>query len=232
MSKKTKKKTLIQEFQDMLKNGYSTQKVIQFLSCENASLIAKTGMNYVFSAEEREELYDFYSFFMEKYGKKTYSARIENWGQEPFIFRLTENLYDQDREQELLNVLNTASENIKLEAFSLAEKLLSIKKDKILNCFNANGYSTYKLPDSKISVEDRKYLQAVCAEMLSCDGVIVVRVFGKKGEANQLFSVRSDGKGHWIPVPKKVTKESHCTAPDGSQLEPEIGLVYTEISKW
>ncbi|WP_368191401.1 hypothetical protein [Blautia sp. 1033sp1_1033st1_G9_1033SCRN_220408] len=141
-------------------------------------------------------------------------------------------MYDQDRELELLNVLNTASENIKLEAFSLAEKLLSIKKDKILNCFNANGYSTYKLPDSKISVEGRKYLQAVCAEMLSCDGVIVVRVFGKKGEANQLFSVRSDGKGHWIPVPKKVTKESHCTAPDGSQLEPEKGLVYTEISKW
>ncbi|MBT9841502.1 hypothetical protein [Blautia sp. MCC283] len=48
MSKRTKKKTIIQKFQDMLKNGYSTQKVIQFLSCENAALIAKTGIDYVF----------------------------------------------------------------------------------------------------------------------------------------------------------------------------------------
>lgn len=107
-------------------------------------------MDYVFSAEEREELYDFYNFFMEKYDEKTYSARIENWGQEPFIFRLTEVLYDQDREQELL-------------------------KRKL---------------------------------------------------------VKSDEKGHWIPISKKVMEECHCTAPDGSTLEPEENLIYTEISKW
>lgn len=41
MSNRTQKKTLIQEFQDMLRSGYSTQKVIQFLSCKNAALIEK-----------------------------------------------------------------------------------------------------------------------------------------------------------------------------------------------
>ena len=99
MSRKITKpnETLVQEFKKTMQNGYSVKKIIQFLSGCNARLIALTGTNHVFSTEEKEQLYDFYDYFMEKYGEKTYSARMENWGQEPFIFRLTEDLYDQDR---------------------------------------------------------------------------------------------------------------------------------------
>lgn len=87
-----------------------------------------------FSAEEREELYDFYNFFMEKYGEKTYRARMQNCGQEPYIFRLTEYLYDTDRENTLMQCLQTASENVIQEAQVLKEKLLSIKRKKHLSC--------------------------------------------------------------------------------------------------
>ena len=61
---------------------------------------------------------------------------------------------------------------------------------------------------------------------------LVVRIWGRKGEPNQLFGVKSDEKGHWIPISKKVMEDCHCTAPDGSTLKPEENLIYTEISKW
>lgn len=222
---------MIQEFQDILKNGYSTQKVIQFLSCEKAELIAKTGMDYVFSTEEREELYDFYNFFMENYGEKTYRARMQNWGQEPYIFRLTEHLYKEDRANNLRHYFQTAPENIFREAVALKEKLLSIKREKILSCVNQEGEFKYELPDKQIDMYE-DFVVSICLEMILKNGVMVVRVLGRKGEANQLFSVKSDEKGHWIPISKKVMEECHCTAPDGSTLEPEENLIYTEISKW
>ena len=188
-------------------------------------------MKYVFSAEERKEFYDFYDFFMENYGEKTYHARMQNWGQEPYIFCLTEQLYNEDRANALMHYFQTAPENIFREAVTLKEKLFSIKREKILSCANQKGEFEYELPDKQIDMYE-DFVVSICLEMILKNGVIVVRVLGKKGESNQLFSVKSDRKGHWPPISKQIMEECHCIAPDGSTLKPEENLIYTEISKW
>ena len=56
---------------------------------------------------------------------------MREWGQEPLIFRYTENLYMQDREKERKKLVEQAtSEEIK-EAKKFRDQLLRIHQDKI-----------------------------------------------------------------------------------------------------
>ena len=221
---------IIKDFQKAMQEGYSTKKAIRFLSGCNAQLIGRTGMNLNFSVKEKEDLYDFYGFFMKNYGDKTYHARMQSWGQEPFIFRLTEALYEQDEENKWMTLLDSASEEVLKEANDLLEKLFSDKTKRQLSYMDGNDSFTLEVPRS-LDKDDRKLFLSICVQMIEKNGVIVLRIFGERNEPNRILSVRSDGKGHWIPVSKDVMKESHCTAPDDSKLQPEENLIYTEISR-
>ena len=129
-----KKESLINAFQNYMGRSFSNDKMLRFLSAYNATLLAMTATKKEFTKEEKETLYEFHDWFLEKYGEKTYKARMREWGQEPLIFRYTENLYMQDREKERKKLVEQAtSEEIK-EAKKFRDQLLRIHQDKILNC--------------------------------------------------------------------------------------------------
>lgn len=81
-----KKESLINAFQNYMGKSFSNDKMLRFLSAYNATLLAMTATKKEFTKEEKETLYEFHDWFLEKYGEKTYKARMREWGQEPLIF--------------------------------------------------------------------------------------------------------------------------------------------------
>ena len=71
-----KKESLINAFQNYMGRSFSNDKMLRFLSAYNATLLAMTATKKEFTKEEKETLYEFHDWFLEKYGEKTYKARM------------------------------------------------------------------------------------------------------------------------------------------------------------
>ena len=91
--------TIIEQFENHTFPQYDTEKIIEFLSMKNAEFLAKASLGL--NEKDQKDIVDFYNYFMEKYDEKTLDVRLEQWGREPFIFRLAEEYlgYDDDFEE-------------------------------------------------------------------------------------------------------------------------------------
>lgn len=117
-----KRKNLIQEFLTYTGSDPSTNEIIGFLAIKNAEYLAKNEANHgQFSKEERKDLYEFYNYFAEHFEKQTRDARLRNWGQEPYLFRLTIDLYEWEQ-QELKNLSEELPEKNQIRNGSTQEK--------------------------------------------------------------------------------------------------------------
>lgn len=229
-----KRKNLIQEFLTYTGSDPSTNEIIGFLAIKNAEYLAKNEANHgQFSKEERKDLYEFYNYFAEHFEKQTRDARLKNWGQEPYLFRLTIDLYEWEQ-QELKILSEELPEKIRSEMEALKKKLIEIPKKKIISCISSQGAYAYDFP-AVITEEEREaidncFLEIYC-EMITCQGVMTVRAIGNEAEKDCLFGIVFWGDGTWEPVSKKDMEESHCIDAQGHPIPPEPNTIYTEIER-
>ena len=226
-----KSKNLIQEFLTYTGSDPSTNEIIGFLAIKNAEYLAKNEANHgQFSKEERKDLYEFYNYFAEHFDKQTQDTILRNWGQEPYLFRLTIELYEREQ-QELKNLSEELPEKIRSEMEALKKKLIEIPKKKSIS---SQGASAYRFP-AVITEEEREaidncFLEIYC-EMITCQGVMTVRAIGNEAEKDCLFGIVFWGDGTWEPVSKKEMEESHCIDAQGHPIPPEPNTIYTEIER-
>lgn len=226
-----KKDSMKDSFIDYIKGSHEVQQILEFLSVYSAYMLTLIYQEHKFSKQEKENLYEFYDYFMENYGEDTYEDRMQNWGQEPLILRYTENLYELDREEERENCVKHASKAEKQEVSHFLDQLMKIKKDKVFICMNESHSDAYQMP-GKVEKSELEFMysffRSVLMEMLKTDGAIVVRVLGNNKENDQLFGVHCN-EGKFIYSSKSEIKDAHCTAPDGKRLLPEEGTTYTSF---
>ena len=158
---------------------------------------------------------------------------MRNWGQEPYLFRLTIDLYEWEQ-QELKNLSEELPEKIRSEMEALKKKLIEIPKKKIISCISSQGASAYGF-SAVITEEEREafdncFLEIYC-EMITCQGVMTVRAIGNEAEKDYLFGIVFWGDGTWEPVSKKDMEESHCIDAQGHPIPPEPNTIYTEIER-
>ena len=223
--------TLTESFKKFIEKDDSTERILNFLSVQNSRYLAKSGISEEFSKEEKEELYDFYSYFMENYGEQTQSARYNNWGNEAFIFRLADSLYSDDCQRENIEFMKTVSKDVLKEAKSLTEKIFSIRKDKHVSCCTDGDMWIFYIPKT-IS---KKFLQTAkeettvyFAKIIALTGTIVVRIFNDGTKPDQIFGIIGT-ESSWLPISKDKMK----TADIKAQKNCNIGEImeYIEIEK-
>ena len=229
-----KRKNLIQEFLTYTGSDPSINEIIGFLAIKNAEYLVKNETNHgQFSKEERKDLYEFYNYFAEHFEEQTRDARLRNWGQEPYLFRLTIDLYERDQ-QELKNLSEELPEKIRSEMEALKKKLIEIPKKKIISSISSQGASAYGFPavitEDEQESFDHCFLEIYC-EMITCQGVMTVRAIGNEAEKDYLFGIVFWEDGTWEPVSKKEMEEAHCTDAQGHPIPPEPNTIYTEIER-
>ena len=65
--------------------------------------------------------------------------------------------------------------------------------------------------------------------MIANLGAMTVRLIKKQG--TEIFGIRTLPIGVWSPISKEEMRKAHTTAPNGIELEPEDGVIYTEIMR-
>lgn len=82
-------KTITERFK-AYDGNLSRKEIIQFLSIENASALARMGLDGSLTAEQELEYLDFYHYFSDLYAndEKLTSMMFENWGDLPLVIRI------------------------------------------------------------------------------------------------------------------------------------------------
>lgn len=223
--------TLTESFKKFIAKDNSIENILKFLSIQNARYIAKSGGSNEFSKEEKEELYEFYSYFMENYGAQTRDARYDNWGDEAFILVLADTLYQEDCERANEEFIKNVSEDVLKEAENLTEKMFAIRKGKHFSCYANNDMWTFSLRKGI----PKKFLQSIkrettvyFAKIIVMEGAIVIRIFNDDKGPDQIFGIRGT-KTSWIPIPKDEMKAADLESQGQNDIH-EI-LEYIEFEK-
>lgn len=228
------KGTLLEKFTKYLESHKKKSDVIKFLSVINAKYI---GMRNQFSEKDKEEIIEFAAYFETYFYDLMYEDMMENWGQDPYILRLAEQMVLEGHLAERKEVIKNASEAVKKEAKTLADTLFNIREYR---CFTTSYFSPeegavsgqMELPKTiyKEELNDAKEeLYYVCIQVVENRGSIVTRLV-KKDHA-EVFGIRVLPFGVWSPISKEEMQTASLTTPNGIELEPEEGVVYTEIQR-
>lgn len=230
-----KEGTILERFRLYISKHKKKSDIINFLSVVNAELIGLGGMEKI-STEKANEILEFADYFNENFYDIMFDDMMDNWGQDPFVLRLADEIEDELYVQARNEYLSTLPEFIKTEAETLCDTLFSIRENKRLTfVFNdEDGYETeyVEIPKSipKQQLKDFKdNLLLGCVFCIEGYGAITVRLFKKDHE--EIFGIRILPNGIWSPISKEEMREASLTTPDGIELEPEEGVVYTEIQR-
>lgn len=224
------KGTLLENFLEYLKTNKKKSDIMSFLSATNAQYLGMTHAGL--DDKKKKEVLDFAEYFMENFYDLMYEDMMENWGDDPFILRLACNIMVEEHEKERRKVIESASAHIRKEARFLADVLFAIRKYRWFTFNFQDGYIKYELPGTipKNELRDAKEeLLYCCTMMLESYGVAVVRTDCK--DHQEVFGIRTSPKRCWEPVEAEVTKRASLVTPDGFELEPEDGVIYTEIQR-
>lgn len=170
---------------------------------------------------------------MKHFEKQTRNARMKNWGQEPYLLRLTLNLYEEDQ-QKLRELGESLSDDIKHEIRILKEKLTEIPREKLISCVSNHGTSTYNFPAVITEKEQESFdncFMKIYYETFTCQGAMTVRIIGEKQEKNLVFGIAFGNDGTWKPISKEEMEDAHCTDSHGERIPPEPNTIYTEIER-
>lgn len=225
------KKSILDEFKDVIKKSDKPENIISFLSVTNARLLAKIGTNQV-DEDLKKEIIEFYNFFMENYEAETRKARKNNWPNDALVLRMGSEFAYEDYQNNIKNKIDSFPSDILQEAEILNDIIFGFRKDKILTLnHNTEHIESLSIPrtipreylnDSKETV-----LLHIC-ELIDTGGSIVVRLMDKK--ANSVFGVLCAQK-KWFPIPKNNMEWCHNHDTEGNPLEPEQNLTFIEIKK-
>lgn len=228
----SKAQTIKEKYQLLLSKNYNLEDVANFISGQNAELIAKFASNQELPEELYEEVFDFCDLFFSTISEKEYNMIIEMWGREPFIFQFA----NASRENYEKNYVAQLNSKVKREAESLSNTLWRIRKKRIMSFISTsedgkNSEMTIVLENTiprNLTNFNKTHLTFACAKMIiSESGGLVVRTIDRKKQI-EIFGIRSRN-GKWKPISKDEMIYCHTLQPDGSRTAPEKGVIYTEL---
>ena len=186
-----------------------------------------------------EEYAEFFDYFTSHHMNEEMEDRfMENWGNYPYVLRFAaacKDYIENERMEDLIRGLNKKQLS---EVESLCEKIFAIRKHRLIVviCPESGDRYTLKLPATIRKKELDGYrhgLKRLCAIVIK-NGIMFVRTYEKNpknmSDPHDIFAVKSDDSGNWIPVSKKELLFCHTKTPTG-MIEPELNANYTEITK-
>lgn len=224
-----KGKTLIEKFCSVVKEGETTvSDIIGILSVFNAQYLSKAQSG--FSAAEKEDVMDFYDFYMENFYDLTIDQMEDNWGDLPYILRLGGMFIDEENRDFLNSLIENITEKEKQEAKALAETLTQIRKDKLISVSTPSiqtQYTMYKTIPKDFFRKAKEELYRLCCVMIHERGAMTIRAFNDKTQMQEIFGIQTIPIGIWRPISKEEMINAHTLAPNGMRLAPEPGVEYT-----
>jgi hypothetical protein len=225
--------TILEQFQDYVKDHKKVSDIIGFLSIQNARLLRFGNDVDNIPADLGTEIVEFVAYFLENYDDVTREARYENWGdQDARIIRAANAIYENNWMKERMEIWNSLPDIQKHEAETLRDTIMDIRADRIISAVDGDGDSwQFEIPHTIY----REYLQSykdtlllyLAKSFLYPGGGIMVRLI--KRSSTELFGIQVLPIGIWRPLPKEETIDAHTLTLDGERIPPEKGLIYTEI---
>lgn len=232
MSKKNKtpkRLTIWEEFQEqgLATDGQAPDKIIQFLSIQNARLL---GMTACATQEQIDAISDEAAIFFVRFSsifgdnKKLIRKIEENWPQKPLIFRVA---------QDVLSLKSWKPIRAKLakNVLTLADYIFRTLEDRYLtiSCGPSEDASQqYQFPKT-VPPKDLYSLEAciICTILdagLASEGSIVFR-HGDNEKAQYILEGVVCRKGDFLAIPAESMKVAYETMPDGT-AEPDPTVTY------
>ena len=225
--------TLIEQFSAFLEENKKKSDIIAFLE-EIGEQYQRYGENVPF--EKAEEAIEFADYFYENFYDVMQIEIMMKWGDDPYILRLATALEYQMYSEERKNYIQSLLPAMRKEAETLADTLFSIRLER---CFTfvyvedeniING--VFRLPRviRKRDLEDAKEeLLFICCKLIQNKGVVITRITQK--DHDEIFGIRVLPIGVWSPLTSEEVRSASLITANGIELEPEEGVVYTEIQR-
>jgi hypothetical protein len=224
--------TILERFKNFLEDyndNPSPSDIVGFISCENARFLCYRYNNLDNIPETiQEDIYEFYNYFLDYYDAYTYTARMENWGAEPLIMRVGQEIDDmkenEDRDKYIQNCPKVLHENAK----DLADRLMNIRKDKYMTViYSEEEKIPYKIPkiipkENLLNIKND--VLAICIQMIVEGGAMVVS-YAKNSYEAETFAIGSNGI-NWISVPKEELEDARDEDFENSF---DSSITYTDI---
>ena len=232
-------KTVLERFKNFVKRNDSPNGLLDILSVENARAIGLNGVegNSVF--ENAEEYAEFFDYFGNHYLNEEMEDRfMENWGDYPYVLRFAAACKDYIENKRMEEFIQELNKKQLAEMESLCEKIFAIQKHRIIVviCPETGERYTLELPATirKNELDGYRHgLKRLCAIVIK-NGIMFVRTYEKNpknmSDPHDIFAVKSDNSGSWVPVSKEELLFCHTKTPAG-MIEPELNAIYTEIVK-
>lgn len=223
--------TILEQFLRYMKTHRKVSDIIGFLAVKNAEMLFYQNPLDV-SEGLKKELIDFYNYFMDEYGAVTEIARMENWGEDDALTLRMGSYFLYEKEQESQKAyMSSLPPLVKQEGEKLMETIFDIRQSKNVTILCADYVDTFHFPKTipKKELKDAKQeFLFSCCQMVDRIGSMVVRLFESDG-TYRVFGIRVFDNKIWSPVSKEEMEAASLMTPSGERLEPEEGVVYTEI---
>lgn len=227
------KGTILQQFKNYVKKNMSVDEIIGFISVTNARLLCTC--EHGLSEKDAIEIVEFVDYFMENYYEKTKKEIKENWPDDPLIFRLANQILENDLDEQIDYLSSLMTYHQLKSANNLCNLIFDIRENRIISITAHIDGSPFrdaiqlkKYIPAKILEREKKELYRFCCLMLLGNGAIVVRVIYDRDDV-EIFGVRTNNKGEWEAVNKKEMYTAFTTDPDGNRIPLEKGVTITEI---
>ena len=224
------KKTMKEKYEAIVSKNYKPEDVVQFIAQQNAYLLSVCG-NGIVTSDVKKEVVDFVQYFNETCTDEIMKALWNNYGRMPFIFAIANQFMWEEMICSERKYLSALSNHSKKVAKSLFKRLWNIRKDRILHFSCDNEFMkieiNHSVPADMIN-DMRTHLLCWCAKMInSTAGGLCVRTIDKDRKI-EVFGIRAFG-GKWEPLTSEEIYYAHTYTPDGTRIEAEKGVVYTDI---
>lgn len=224
--------TILERFKNFLEDyneNPSPSDIVGFISCENARFLCYRYNNLENIPENiQEDIYEFYNYFLDYYDAYTYNARMENWGDEPLIIRVGQEIDDMKENEDRDKYIQSCPKVLRENAKDLADRLMNIRKDKYMTViYSEEEKIPYKIPKiiPKQNLLDVKNdVLAIAIQMISEGGAMVVS-YAKNSYEAETFAVGSNGI-NWISVPKE---ELEAARDEDFENSFDSSITYTDI---
>lgn len=222
--------TILEQFEYFIKDHRKVSDIIDFLSVQNASLLAFS-FNEI-PEQKANEIIEFVDYFDDNFYDTVAPAIYANWGQDPFIFQLAEQLIHEREIAKSKAAYESMTDIQKQESITLRDTLFKIRHDKLIVMVSETDYYKFEIPGTinKASLAQvKEEVLYLCAIAIREKAGITVNVF--KDDHTEVFGIYINPFSVWMPLTKEQIRHLSCTTPGGIELEPEDGVVYTEIQR-
>lgn len=222
--------TILNNFKNL--PNKDTDSIIRFLSFCNTRLIYKISAKSV-TEELKEEIIEFFNYFVDNYEQQTRKARLSNWPNDALILRTG---YEYAMEKELVKIKGEIEKfpyEIQDEAEELRDVIFKIRNGKTIAMSFSNGdLVTLQIP----TLIQKGYLETFKCQvmyyfclLINSGGSATVRISDSKDRFTIFGVLCSNGK--WEPIAKEAMMRSYSFDGYGRPLKPEKGVSFIQILK-